>query len=36
MYGFISDEYFIDIGIPQDYEKSQIEFPKLFNFRNQV
>jgi len=36
MYGFISDEYFIDIGIPQDYEKSQIELPELFNSRNQV
>ncbi|GEA26589.1 D-glycero-alpha-D-manno-heptose 1-phosphate guanylyltransferase [Microcystis aeruginosa NIES-4325] len=36
MYGLISDEYFIDIGIPQDYEKSQIELPELFNSRNQV
>ncbi len=36
IYGLIYDEYFIDIGIPQDYNKSQIEFPKLFNFRNRV
>ncbi|MFM7352858.1 MAG: D-glycero-D-manno-heptose 1-phosphate guanosyltransferase, partial [Microcystis aeruginosa] len=26
---FISDEYFIDIGIPQDYNKSQQELPSL-------
>jgi D-glycero-alpha-D-manno-heptose 1-phosphate guanylyltransferase len=31
MYGFISDEYFIDIGIPQDYEKSQQELPSLIS-----
>jgi D-glycero-alpha-D-manno-heptose 1-phosphate guanylyltransferase len=29
IYGLIYDEYFIDIGIPQDYEKSQIELPSL-------
>jgi D-glycero-alpha-D-manno-heptose 1-phosphate guanylyltransferase len=29
MYGLISDEYFIDIGIPQDYNKSQQELPSL-------
>jgi D-glycero-alpha-D-manno-heptose 1-phosphate guanylyltransferase len=28
--GFISDGYFIDIGIPADYEKAQVEF-KSFN-----
>ena len=26
MYGVVQDEYFIDIGIPEDYEKAQIEF----------
>jgi D-glycero-alpha-D-manno-heptose 1-phosphate guanylyltransferase len=36
IYGFISTAYFIDIGIPEDYQKSQIEFPELFNSRNQV
>ena len=25
MYGFIQDEYFIDIGIPQDYQRAQRE-----------
>ncbi|MBW8048961.1 MAG: NTP transferase domain-containing protein [Cytophagales bacterium] len=25
IYGFISDEYFIDIGIPEDYEKAQLD-----------
>ncbi|MFM7883773.1 MAG: sugar phosphate nucleotidyltransferase, partial [Microcystis panniformis] len=29
MYGLISDEYFIDIGIPQDYNKSQQELPSF-------
>jgi D-glycero-alpha-D-manno-heptose 1-phosphate guanylyltransferase len=28
-YGFIADEYFIDIGIPEDYYKANIDF-KLF------
>lgn len=28
--GYISDKYFIDIGIPQDYEKAQNDFPKIF------
>jgi D-glycero-alpha-D-manno-heptose 1-phosphate guanylyltransferase len=28
-YGFISNEYFIDIGIPEDYELAQQELPKL-------
>lgn len=27
--GFISNEYFIDIGIPQDYEKAQKELPQI-------
>lgn len=26
LYGFVSDTYFIDIGIPEDYRKAQIEF----------
>jgi len=26
MYGNIQDEYFIDIGIPEDYQRAQIEF----------
>ena len=26
MYGVVQDEYFIDIGIPEDYERAQIEF----------
>lgn len=26
MYGFVSDAYFIDIGIPEDYEKAQEDF----------
>lgn len=25
IYGFVQDEYFIDIGVPEDYEKAQIE-----------
>ncbi len=28
--GFISDTYFIDIGIPTDYAKAQLELPCLF------
>jgi D-glycero-alpha-D-manno-heptose 1-phosphate guanylyltransferase len=27
--GFIHDDYFIDIGIPTDYEKAQTELPEL-------
>lgn len=30
VYGYVSDEYFIDIGIPQDYEKAQKDFKELF------
>lgn len=26
MYGYIQDEYFIDIGIPEDYARAQLEF----------
>lgn len=29
-YGFRSDEYFIDIGIPQDYTQAQTDFLNLF------
>lgn len=28
-YGFTSSDYFIDIGIPEDYQKAQNELPKL-------
>lgn len=28
--GYINDSYFIDIGIPSDYEKAQLDLPKLF------
>lgn len=31
MMSFITDDYFIDIGIPEDYKKAQDEFPNLFN-----
>lgn len=29
MYGVVQDEYFIDIGIPEDYERAQKEFEPL-------
>jgi D-glycero-alpha-D-manno-heptose 1-phosphate guanylyltransferase len=29
LYGMIQDQYFIDIGIPEDYEKAQKELPRL-------
>lgn len=29
MYGFVSDAYFIDIGIPADYEKAQEDFKTI-------
>lgn len=29
-YGFTSSDYFIDIGIPEDYNRAQTEFIKLF------
>ncbi len=28
--GFIHNGYFIDIGIPEDYDRANIEFPRLF------
>lgn len=28
--GFVQDQYFIDIGIPEDYEKAQKEIPRRF------
>lgn len=28
MYGLVQDEYFIDIGIPEDYDRARIEFRK--------
>jgi D-glycero-alpha-D-manno-heptose 1-phosphate guanylyltransferase len=30
MFGIVQDEYFIDIGIPEDYNKAQTEFARLF------
>lgn len=30
MYGFVQDKYFIDIGIPEDYNRAQTEIPSLF------
>ena len=30
-YGLPQDRYFIDIGIPEDYEKAQVEIPKELN-----
>ncbi|MBL7766395.1 MAG: nucleotidyltransferase family protein [Chitinophagaceae bacterium] len=30
LYGFVQDNYFIDIGIPEDYSKAQKEIPTLF------
>jgi len=29
IYSFLSEDYFIDIGIPEDYQKAQIELPKI-------
>ncbi len=31
MKSYITDDYFIDIGIPEDYKKANDEFPNLFN-----
>ena len=28
-FGFVSEDYFIDIGIPEDYQKATVELPKL-------
>jgi D-glycero-alpha-D-manno-heptose 1-phosphate guanylyltransferase len=28
---FTQDKYFIDIGIPTDYNKAQTDIPRLFN-----
>ncbi len=28
-HGFVSNDYFIDIGVPKDYERAGIELPKL-------
>jgi D-glycero-alpha-D-manno-heptose 1-phosphate guanylyltransferase len=30
LYGYKSDSYFIDIGIPQDYEQAQEDFKTIF------
>lgn len=32
MYGLIQDTYFIDIGIPEDYNKAQLEFANPLSF----
>jgi len=32
IYGFEQDTYFIDIGIPEDYEKANIEFPHISQY----
>jgi D-glycero-alpha-D-manno-heptose 1-phosphate guanylyltransferase len=32
IYGYISDSYFIDIGIPEDYERAGRELPSIMNF----
>ena len=31
MMGLVQDQYFIDIGIPEDLEKANNEFPKIFS-----
>lgn len=31
MKSYVTDDYFIDIGIPEDYKKANDEFPILFN-----
>jgi D-glycero-alpha-D-manno-heptose 1-phosphate guanylyltransferase len=28
MFGIVQDEYFIDIGIPEDYERAQVELKR--------
>lgn len=33
LYGFIQDGYFIDIGIPEDYERANTELPELSLFK---
>jgi NDP-sugar pyrophosphorylase family protein len=30
LYGFVTDGYFIDIGVPADYERAQSELPRRF------
>lgn len=31
IFGFLSDNYFIDIGVPLDYAKAQVDFKNFFN-----
>ncbi|HET9057053.1 MAG TPA: HAD-IIIA family hydrolase [Chitinophagaceae bacterium] len=31
-YGVIQNQYFIDIGIPEDFDKAQSELPQIFSF----
>lgn len=33
LHGFVQDEYFIDIGIPEDYRRAQAEFENLTMFK---
>jgi len=32
--GYKQDAYFIDIGIPEDYQRAQLEIPALFTKEN--
>jgi D-glycero-alpha-D-manno-heptose 1-phosphate guanylyltransferase len=36
MVGFVQDKYFIDIGIPEDYERAQTEIPAFFKSFNTI
>lgn len=31
IFGYITDNYFIDIGIPEDYERAQVDFKQIFH-----
>ena len=30
-YGYVASAYFLDIGIPEDYQRAQLELPKYSN-----
>ena len=30
IYGMVFENYFVDIGVPEDYARAQIELPELF------
>ena len=32
LYGFPASGYFVDIGVPHDFERAQLEFPKRFRY----